>query len=307
MKRMRLLFTVVTCTALAFAIVLVGGIQAGSGVEQKALSLQRLGPDPRIGPPLSLQSLVKETSAAVVAQIVKPGELKFEEVLVPHTTTSTVRGYAAYHVTIRDVVFNREGASAPPLTVGAQLELTQHVGRESAQAFAARQMPVTSGDECLLFLVLRGDEWEMLKWHLQFRKSRATPGVAEVLGQASELTPGGWLGPVPFIADRGVARPLWPNLVQEVRQLGKLPKVMSKTYPTLDELLEDGRAIDAALKAAARDARRLHKALGKPMATWVDDRVVWVQPEDIRVDDESSQERGPSEGASRSRPRSLAG
>ena len=32
--------------------------------------------------------------------------------------------------------------------------------------------------------------------------------------------------------------------------------------PTLDELFEDGRAIDEALKEAARDARRLHKALG---------------------------------------------
>ena len=62
---------------------------------------------------------------------------------------------------------------------------------------------------------------------------------------------------------------------------------MSDATPTLDELFEDGRAIDAALKEAARDARRLHKALGNPMATWADGRVVLVQPEDIRVDDES--------------------
>lgn len=65
--------------------------------------------------------------------------------------------------------------------------------------------------------------------------------------------------------------------------------------PTLDELFEDGSAIDEALKEAARDARRLHKALGNPMATWVDGRVVWVQPEDIRVDNEPLQERRPSE------------
>jgi hypothetical protein len=31
------------------------------------------------------------------------------------------------------------------------------------------------------------------------------------------------------------------------------------------------------------------------MATWLDSRVVWVQPEDIRVDDESSEEREPPE------------
>jgi hypothetical protein len=32
--------------------------------------------------------------------------------------------------------------------------------------------------------------------------------------------------------------------------------------PTLDELFEDGRAIDEALFEAARDVRRLRKALG---------------------------------------------
>ena len=57
--------------------------------------------------------------------------------------------------------------------------------------------------------------------------------------------------------------------------------------PALDELFEDGRAIDEALKEAARDARRLHKALGNPMATWEDGQVVWVRPEDIKVDDDS--------------------
>jgi hypothetical protein len=70
---------------------------------------------------------------------------------------------------------------------------------------------------------------------------------------------------------------------------------MSKAEPTLAELFEDGRAIDEALLEAARDTRRLHKALGNPMATWLDSRVVWVQPEDIRVDDESSEEREPPE------------
>lgn len=70
---------------------------------------------------------------------------------------------------------------------------------------------------------------------------------------------------------------------------------MSDIKPTLDELFEDGRAIDEALKDAARDARRLHKALGNPMATWRDGRVVLVQPEDIRVDDDSPREHEPSE------------
>ena len=63
--------------------------------------------------------------------------------------------------------------------------------------------------------------------------------------------------------------------------------MMSDNKSTIDEVFEDGRAIDEALKEAARDARRLHKALGNPMATWKDGHVVWVQPEDIVVDMES--------------------
>ncbi len=61
---------------------------------------------------------------------------------------------------------------------------------------------------------------------------------------------------------------------------------MSNHDPTVKVRFEDGRAIDDALLEAARDARRLHKALGNPMATWKDGQVVWVQPEDIQVDDE---------------------
>lgn len=63
---------------------------------------------------------------------------------------------------------------------------------------------------------------------------------------------------------------------------------MSDPHPTLDEFFDDGTAIDEALKEAARDARRFHKALGNPMATWVDGRVVWVQPGDIVADDETT-------------------
>ena len=70
---------------------------------------------------------------------------------------------------------------------------------------------------------------------------------------------------------------------------------MSNLEPTLKELFEDGRAIDEALKEAARDARRLHKALRNPMATWKDGQVVWIQPEDIEIDDDRSGEDGPAE------------
>ena len=59
---------------------------------------------------------------------------------------------------------------------------------------------------------------------------------------------------------------------------------MSSTEPTITELFDEGTAIDEALLEAARDARRFHKAIGNPMATWLDGKLVWVQPEDIVVD-----------------------
>jgi hypothetical protein len=58
---------------------------------------------------------------------------------------------------------------------------------------------------------------------------------------------------------------------------------MSRTELTITELFDDGTAIDEALREAARDARRFHKAIGNPMATWKDGQVVWIQPEDIVV------------------------
>ncbi|HUE85782.1 MAG TPA: hypothetical protein VMO26_06855 [Vicinamibacterales bacterium] len=70
---------------------------------------------------------------------------------------------------------------------------------------------------------------------------------------------------------------------------------MSEVKRSIEEIFGDGRAIDEALKEAARDARRFHKAIGNPMATWADGRVVWVQPEDIVVDDDGASEGEPSE------------
>jgi hypothetical protein len=68
---------------------------------------------------------------------------------------------------------------------------------------------------------------------------------------------------------------------------------MSDSTPTIMELFDEGTTIDDALREAARDARRFHKAIGNPMATWQDGKVVLVQPEDIVVD--MDEDREPSE------------
>lgn len=43
----------------------------------------------------------------------------------------------------------------------------------------------------------------------------------------------------------------------------------------------------AAIRLEVRRARYRHKLLGNPVAEWRDGKVVWVQPEDIDVGDES--------------------
>jgi hypothetical protein len=42
-----------------------------------------------------------------------------------------------------------------------------------------------------------------------------------------------------------------------------------------------GTPIDEAVNEAARDAVRLHRKSGLPMASWEDGKVVWVSPFDV--------------------------
>ena len=58
----------------------------------------------------------------------------------------------------------------------------------------------------------------------------------------------------------------------------------------IGEVFADGAAIDEALRQSAQDARRLHKALGHPIAEWSNGKVVWVKPEDIVIYDADDQD-----------------
>ncbi len=44
-------------------------------------------------------------------------------------------------------------------------------------------------------------------------------------------------------------------------------------------------ALEAAVNRAVRDALRIHKKLGNPIAVWENGKVVILQPKDIPVDD----------------------
>jgi hypothetical protein len=70
--------------------------------------------------------------------------------------------------------------------------------------------------------------------------------------------------------------------------------------PDIEALFEDGRAIDAALAKAVREAVLQHKRAGNPVAVWRDGQVVWI-PADAIVVDESPME--PLPGAEPEQPR----
>ena len=53
----------------------------------------------------------------------------------------------------------------------------------------------------------------------------------------------------------------------------------------IQALFADGAEIDEALAEAARNALIMHKRLGYPVVGWEKGRVVWIQPEEIVVNE----------------------
>jgi hypothetical protein len=52
------------------------------------------------------------------------------------------------------------------------------------------------------------------------------------------------------------------------------------------EFLAEAEAVEAAVQQAVKDALRMHKQAGNPVAGWKDGRVVWVPAEQIDLEDE---------------------
>lgn len=61
----------------------------------------------------------------------------------------------------------------------------------------------------------------------------------------------------------------------------------------IDAIFADGTQIDKALREAVREAVRRHKLLGNPIAVWRDNKVCWLQPDEIPLPEEEPDE-GPS-------------
>ncbi|HTU23869.1 MAG TPA: hypothetical protein VMF30_00640 [Pirellulales bacterium] len=64
---------------------------------------------------------------------------------------------------------------------------------------------------------------------------------------------------------------------------------MMDLYPydpeTLEQILAEGEAVEAAVREAVREALLMHKRLGNPVATWENGQVVWIPADQIPVDD----------------------
>lgn len=54
------------------------------------------------------------------------------------------------------------------------------------------------------------------------------------------------------------------------------------------EAFADKELITQALAKGVRDALLQHKRAGNPVVEWRDGKIVWIQPEDIIVDEEQS-------------------
>ena len=49
----------------------------------------------------------------------------------------------------------------------------------------------------------------------------------------------------------------------------------------INKAFEEGTPIDDALNEAVRDAVRLHKRMGQPLAVWRDGKTVWLSAEEV--------------------------
>ncbi|MBI5308400.1 MAG: hypothetical protein HZB37_08755 [Planctomycetes bacterium] len=58
---------------------------------------------------------------------------------------------------------------------------------------------------------------------------------------------------------------------------------MSETKKSIDEYFRDGTEIDKAIQQAVKAALLRHKAAGKPIVSWKDGDIAWIQAEDIQI------------------------
>ncbi len=59
-----------------------------------------------------------------------------------------------------------------------------------------------------------------------------------------------------------------------------------KSSSEVAHILAEAEKVEAAVQAAVRDALIQHKQAGNPIAVWENNRVVWIEPEQIEIPEE---------------------
>jgi hypothetical protein len=54
---------------------------------------------------------------------------------------------------------------------------------------------------------------------------------------------------------------------------------------TFRQMLADADAVETAVRESVHDALLMHKRLGNPVASWQNGQIIWIPPDQIRVDD----------------------
>lgn len=66
-----------------------------------------------------------------------------------------------------------------------------------------------------------------------------------------------------------------------------MTREQTKARERLARLFDSDKQIVQAIQRAMQDALLDHKRVGNPIAGWQNGSVIWIQPEDIRLDGET--------------------
>lgn len=148
--------------------------------------LDLIGPEGLIYIPSSLDKVIKNfAEATIVAEVTDFGPIVLQKERIAGGTKVGHHALTTYKVRIKEVLYNKLDAAAPPLVANADVSLTKVVGHREAKAYIAKERTLFKGDECVLFLWYNANanNWSILDWQFQFRRSK------EVMTDADALRP----------------------------------------------------------------------------------------------------------------------
>ena len=97
----------------------------------------------------------------------------------------------------------------------------------------------------------------------------------------------GRLGVMEFVNADTIARGLSAfSLESAALQLTRRLNMAENELDPIDHAFAEGAPIDQALEEAVREALKLHKQAGNPIAEWRNGEVHWIKPEEIEITDE---------------------